>query len=209
VTNRELLEEVIAHAGLRDAEQAERATRAVLQVLAQRLSRSEAQALADELPSALAPALREGRFDHEFDLSELYARVACLEGVTLGFAVEHTLSVCQVVAEAISADALGRIHRALPDPMAALFTPRPVTIDEALPRHAPAHRDTLAEGHPGRRGALGVAGRERAHSESVVRAENPHADTKLSSSRGVTQEREHESLATGRPGSSKPLSEGD
>lgn len=44
-------------------------------------------------------------------------------------------------------------------------------------------------------------------SESVAKSENPHADTKLSSSHGLTQEREHDTLAEGRPGSKHPLSE--
>jgi hypothetical protein len=44
-------------------------------------------------------------------------------------------------------------------------------------------------------------------SESVVKNDNPHGDTKLSSAHGTTQEREHETLAEGRPGSRRPISE--
>lgn len=44
-------------------------------------------------------------------------------------------------------------------------------------------------------------------SQSVVKSDNPHGNTKLSSSRGSTQEREHETLAEGQPGSKHPLSE--
>jgi hypothetical protein len=45
------------------------------------------------------------------------------------------------------------------------------------------------------------------HSHSVAANDNPHGETKLSSSRGTTQEREHETLAEGHPGAKHPLSD--
>jgi hypothetical protein len=45
------------------------------------------------------------------------------------------------------------------------------------------------------------------HSHSVAANDNPHGDTKLSSSRGTTQEREHETLAEGHPSSKRSISE--
>ena len=48
---------------------------------------------------------------------------------------------------------------------------------------------------------------ETAHAESVARSDDPHADTRLSSSQGMTQERRGETLAEGRPGSDRPVSE--
>jgi hypothetical protein len=61
-------------------------------------------------------------------------------------------------------------------------------------------RRTLSEGKPGSRHPLSEARLDRAQSNSVARADEPHADTKLSSARGLTQERLHETLAVGRPG---------
>jgi hypothetical protein len=46
---------------------------------------------------------------------------------------------------------------------------------------------------------------DRAHADSVARSDAPHEDTKLSSARGTTQERLHETLAEGRPGPRRPI----
>jgi hypothetical protein len=64
---------------------------------------------------------------------------------------------------------------------------------------------TLATGRPGSQHPVSEAHPETAQERSVVNAENPHAETKLSSSRGTTQERRAETLATGAPGSHRPL----
>jgi hypothetical protein len=90
--------------------------------------------------------------------------------------------------------------------MSALLTPRePAGEFEYV--HLEPGRGTLAEGRPGSHHPLSEARPERAHSHSVVRADNPHGDTKLSSAVGFTQEREQETLAAGHPGSDRPLSE--
>jgi uncharacterized protein (DUF2267 family) len=203
MTPRGLVEEVAARAGFPDAEGAERATRAVLGVIAERLSRSECEALAEALPAGFVEPLRRAELDAGFEVDDLYACVAREERVTIGFAKEHAVSVCQVVAEALSDEALGRLERALPRSIATLFERGSTASD--LPPRATSRGGTLAEGRPGSSHPISEARPERAHGESVARAENPHGDTKLSSSRGLTQEREGESLATGRPGSSHPL----
>jgi len=203
MTPRGLVEEVAARAGFRDAEEAARAIRAVLGVLAERLSRSECEALAEALPDGFVEPLRREPLDADFQVEDLYACVAREERVTIGFAKEHIVSVCEVIAEALSDGALGRLERALPSSIAALFVRRAGASD--LPPRTASRRGTLAEGRPGSTHPISEARPERAHGESVVRAENPHGDTKLSSSRGLTQERERESLATGRPGPRHPL----
>jgi hypothetical protein len=65
---------------------------------------------------------------------------------------------------------------------------------------------TLAEGRPGSRRPLAEARPPAGQADSVARTDNPHGDTKLSSARGLTQEREKESIATGSGGSRRPLS---
>jgi hypothetical protein len=50
---------------------------------------------------------------------------------------------------------------------------------------------------------------ERAQQHSLAAATNPHDDSKVSSTAGMTQEQIGESLATGHPGSDKPLSDSE
>lgn len=205
MTREELLSQVAERAGLAGLEEAAQTVRAVLAVLCERLSWPTIQALSGELPVPLPTGMRGGSPQEGFDLAELHARVARREDVRPGFAVEHTGVVCQVVAEALSPGALHRLRAALPEPIGALFTPR-----EPAERFEHVHLDpshhTLAEGRPGSRHPLSESQSERAHAHSVVRADNPHGETKLSSAAGLTQEREQETLATGHPGSSRPLS---
>jgi hypothetical protein len=93
------------------------------------------------------------------------------------------------VAEVLSPAALYRLREALPEPMSALFHPRePGKRFEHV--HLDPNHHTLADGRPGSRHPLSEARPERAQTDSVVRADNPHGDTKLSSATGLTQERE-------------------
>lgn len=194
----EFLSRVSEHTGLSTPEEAEHTVRAVLGVLGERLNRSEVEALAEGLPARLSGMLRDVPHGQDFDLAEFHARVAGREHVRPGFAVEHAGVVCQVLAEALSPATLHRLREAVPEPMGALFTPRePVEHFEYV--HLDPTRGTLSEGRPGSRHPLSETRPERAHTHSVLRADNPHEDTKLSSSAGITQEREHETLATGRP----------
>ena len=203
MTHDELVRRVADRAGL-DEESAARAVAAVLAVLAGRLSRAEAEALAEELPAATAAPLRHGWFDRDFGVDELYDRVARQEGVRPGVAVEHTIAVCATVGELLTAATRARLERALGPEILALFDVRPaIEAPEAAPHVG--HRSTLSEGRPGSRHPLSEAAPPAAQAESVARADNPHADTKLSSAHGLTQEREREDLATGHSGSSRPL----
>lgn len=206
MTHDELLSHVAGHAGLPDRQEAERTVRAVLEVLGERLSWPVVQALAEDLPAPLAASLRGVDPHQDFNLAELHARVASRTGAPLGRAVEHTGVVCQFLAEALPPGTVHRVREALPEPMSALFTPREPVEEFEYVHLKPGHR-TLAEGRPGSQHPLSEARPERAHSHSVVRADNPHGDTKLSSARGLTQEREQETLAAGHPGSDRPLSE--
>lgn len=207
MTHEELVSHVASRAGLPGMQEAERTVRAVLAVLGERLSWPVIQAVAEELPGSLASSLREVTPHQTFNLAELHARVAERTRVRLGLAVEHTGVVCEVLAEALPEGTLYRLREALPDSMSVLFTPRePEERVEHV--HLDPNRRTLAEGRPGSQHPISEYRSERAHTHSVVRADNPHGDTKLSSASGLTQEREHETLAAGHPGSDRPLSEG-
>ncbi|MFL5357714.1 DUF2267 domain-containing protein [Archangium sp.] len=207
MTHEELVSHVVGRAGLPGMQEAERTVRAVLAVLGERLSWPVIQAVAEDLPGALATSLREVTPHQTFNLAELHARVAERTRVRLGLAVEHTGVVCQVLAEALSEGALHRLREALPEPMSALFAPREPEESFSHVHHEPGRR-TLSEGRPGSQHPISEYRPERAHTHSVLRADNPHGDTKLSSTSGFTQEREQETLAAGHPGSDRPLSEG-
>lgn len=199
MTHTEFLSHVAGRTGLPGPEEAERTTRAVLETVGARLSRQDLRLLAEDLPSALADMLWSGPPGQDFGLEELHARVAEREHVREGFAVEHTGAVCQVLAEALSPAALHRLQENLPGPLAALFTPRePSRRFEHV--HLEPGRHTLAEGRPGSQHPVSETRPERAHAHSVARSANPHGDTKLSSARGLTQEREHTTLAEAHPG---------
>ncbi|WP_164018160.1 DUF2267 domain-containing protein [Pyxidicoccus trucidator] len=200
MTHDEFLSRVTERTGLSSIDEAARTARAVLEVVGARLTRGELQVLAEDLPAPITGMLRSGAHGQDFDLTELYVRVAGREHVRRGFAVEHTGVVCQVLAEALSEAALHRLHEDLPGPLGALFTPRESRERFEYVHLDPARRHTLSGGRPGSQHPLSEARPERAHTHSVARSDNPHEDTKLSSTSGLTQEREHETLATGHPG---------
>lgn len=198
MTRDELLSHVAERAGLPGPQEAERTVRVVLGVISEQLSGPTVQALAEDLPPPLSSSLHAGGPHPSLDLAELHSRVASQEQVRLGFAVEHTAVVCQVLAEELSSGTLQRLHDTLPEPIGALFTPRePGAPFEHV--HLDPVRRTLAEGRPGSQHPLSEARLDRAQSHSVAREANPHGDTKLSSATGLTQEREQETLATARP----------
>jgi uncharacterized protein (DUF2267 family) len=201
----ELAERVALHAGL-DRDGAERALTAVASVLGQRLGRPEAEALAGELPAACGAALLGAAFDGAFDRDDFVARVAAREGVAAGFAIEHVVAVLGAIGEAASQPTLARLEHALG---AELFAPFTTHSAAAAPAAAPhvGGGHTLADGRPGSRHPLSEAAPPAGQSESVARSAAPHAATKLSTAHGLTQEREHEDLKSGRPGASRPLSE--
>jgi hypothetical protein len=108
-------------------------------------------------------------------------------------------SAIHAIADALDAEARARVRRALALAIGALLSPREdgVPPPHPEPPRAPAP-GTLATGRPGSRHPLSEARADRAHAHSVVREENPHGATKLSSAPGLTQEREGETLASGR-----------
>lgn len=62
----------------------------------------------------------------------------------------------------------------------------------------PGGTRTLSEGRPGSRHPISEA-RPTQRQQHSVEDDNPHGDTKVSSATGLTQEREHETLAEGEP----------
>ncbi len=172
-------------------------TQLTLRALSAQLHARQAADLADELPPTMSVWLTAGRTG-ERGLAALLAAVAPGEPGSMGFAYEHVATVCEALAATLRPEALRALTEALPADVAALLRandePRfePVRVD--------ASRRTLAEADAAsRRPLFRSAPPETAHTESVARSAEPHADTKLSSARGLTQERERETLAEGKP----------
>jgi len=204
-----LLEQVRQRAALPDNERAERAVLATFEALGERLLAMDARQLAQELPQPLSGALQARSRPGEFPLSELFQRVAQREVVSLPTAREHAISVCMAAADWLDEEVAIHFRERLPSEFAQLLEPPP-RFEQPVHSHVVVGRDTtLSGGRVGSQHPLSEARPDRAHSQSVARAENPHADTKLSSSRGLTQERVERTLAEGHPGSDHPLSDSD
>jgi uncharacterized protein (DUF2267 family) len=205
----ELIEEVRARSGFQSGEEAERMLVVVLEVLGEGLRDGQTLALAETLPRRARLALQRHAFEHELRPEEIYTRVEQRTGLKRSFAVEHTQVVCQVLAAAVGEEVRAQLAGRLPRDIAELLTVRPSTASPpppASPALQPGWGRTLADGRPGSFHPLSDAEGEAAHGHSVVCSDNPHGDTKLSSTQGHSPER---TLASGKPGSKHPVSEGD
>jgi uncharacterized protein (DUF2267 family) len=102
---------------------AERATRATLEILAERLAGGEAKDLAAQLPPELAEHLRGGwsAMGERFSLDEFFRRVSQREGVDLPDAVFHARAVIEVLSEAVSQGEMKDVRAQLPAEFDRLF----------------------------------------------------------------------------------------
>jgi len=207
--HRVLVDRTLALGGFDDPERAERIIEAVLETLGERMPPDQAEAVAAELPHPLADWILRRRVPGSFSLEELYDRVGRRAAVRSSFALEQTQVVCEAFAEVFPGAATAA-RVGLSVELARLLERhdrsgiRPTRPSPLGPEHPYSH--SLATGRPGSTHPLSEARPERAHAQSVARSENPHGDTKLSSSSGLRQQRLGESLATGKPGSSRPIS---
>ncbi len=196
-----------------DADLAKRALHATLATLGSRLTMDEAEPLRARLPDPLAILLDDvAGYDSDFDAAELYWRAAQRMGAPLGVAHEYVDVVVRALGAELDADVRGKLARALPEAIAHHLTPEE---GSSVPPHASrrlgddAPLRTLASGRPGSTHPIATATSVReGHTQSVARSANPHADTKLSSTHGLTQERFDETLAAGHgPTPARPVSE--
>lgn len=195
----EALVERIMGAGIPDRTSAERALRAVLATLGERLTEDEAHVLAGRLPEELARVLDDSAYDADFDAAEFYERARRREKTSPGVAREHADVILRAVGETLGADS-PRIVRALPEPIGRQLVPPELGAPEPhVAARRAAHLTTLAHGRPGSQHPLSESAPAAGHRGSVAVSDEPHAETKLSSGRGLTQERLDETLATGRP----------
>lgn len=90
--------------GLPDNPSAERAVRATLTVLGQRLQGGEAKDLASQLPGGLADALPDQGAGERFDVDTFYQRIAEQEGegVTVAQARQHARAIAKGLETALT-----------------------------------------------------------------------------------------------------------
>jgi uncharacterized protein (DUF2267 family) len=147
----QLASHVAAHAGV-STPLADYALRAVLTGIGGYLSPAFRQLIAEELPPPLAHSLQSAANERR----PLEDRVQ-LTGMSQGHTRELIASVCKVLAEELSDEALRALCTALPPATAVLFVPSSPPLDRP---YVPYHRQANSVAEP-----------------------NPHADYKLSSGR--------------------------
>jgi uncharacterized protein (DUF2267 family) len=188
-----------------DEAAAERALVATAQALTRFLTADEREQFSHALPSELRHIVPVTEGWATAKAGEFYLWAAIAEGVTVKQAVEHVQIACRALGECLPHDVVARLENlpaigflfsaASREPSADLVPARPLEHD-------------LAEGHDGGRRPLADANPALlAHRHSVARNADPHSDTRLSSSRGLSQERENETLADGESGSRRKLSQ--
>lgn len=194
-----------------DETEARLALDASLAALRGSLTDDETAELSSALGPELAAAIGAEPYRGELSLEEFYDRVALYEGMRMGVAIEQAQVVWEALAERLPDSTVQLLREHLPA-LAPLLAPRRLPSVVPSPEHvrparAPEH--TLAAGRPGgsrplseakpdRTRTISTARPDRAHDHSVARSEDPHGETKLSGAKGLTQERQQQSLATSR-----------
>jgi uncharacterized protein (DUF2267 family) len=102
---------------------AERATRATLETLAERLAGGEAEHLAAQLPREIGEHLRRSKGDdfERLSLDDFYHRVSEREASELPEAAHHAKAVISVLREAVSEGEFADIETQLPEEFSHLL----------------------------------------------------------------------------------------
>lgn len=190
----------LAERGLTDDVAALRVLHATLAVLGERLVEDEALALAQVLPDELAKIVTTSDYDSDFTADELFDRVRRREHANGARAREEAEIVLGVLGDCLSADRRHRIARGLPGVAAELLRGER-ELGEPPPYSAAAHAPNVASVATSRTGSthpLSEAAPPAGHTHSVALNPSPHEETKLSATKGLTQERLDETLGTGR-----------
>lgn len=127
MTTDEFVERVAIRTGL-DLDGARRATDAVLEALADRISGGQVDDLADQLPLELHPALERGKVRSHgaarpLSLEDFVRVVAELEGVPPDAAREHARAVVSTLRDAVSDKEFADTMTQLPDQYQVLLAP--------------------------------------------------------------------------------------
>jgi uncharacterized protein (DUF2267 family) len=183
-SRRALIDDVMWRTGLDDPGAAATVVALALEELSALLRPEEARFVATSLPEGVAGPLATPR-PREPDALDgptlLYARLSEAEHVSRGVAMEHARAACAAFADALGREQRVLLARRLPAAWAALFEPPPREPGAGLRGTVPGHGHTLATGRPGSARSLAESAPPPAQADSVMRADNPHGATKLSS----------------------------
>jgi uncharacterized protein (DUF2267 family) len=113
--------DVVATVAALDRDGAERASRATLQTLGERIDREEARQIAAQLPPELAPWIATMSPAEAFDADELVRRVARREDVDVGVAERHVAAVFDALARTVSREEWDDMVAELPGDFARLL----------------------------------------------------------------------------------------
>lgn len=117
MTHEEFVGQVQNLGHMSSSAEAERAIRATLETLAERLAGGEANDLAAQLPAEIGEHLRrkgEGNFER-LDLDEFYDRVSEREGSEKPDAIHHAKAVVQVLRDAVTPGEFEDVEQQLPE----------------------------------------------------------------------------------------------
>lgn len=117
----EFIEEVQARARLSSPADAEKATRATLEVLGERLAGGEPENLAAQLPAEIGRHLEENEGAERLTLDEFLARISERSGADLPDAVHQTRAVISVVTDAVTEGEVEKVRGQLPREYQPLF----------------------------------------------------------------------------------------
>jgi uncharacterized protein (DUF2267 family) len=119
----EFIGQVQHRARLSSRGDAEVATRATLETLAERLAGNEPSNAASQLPRGIADYMQhiDAGMGERFSLDEFFQRVSVREGVELPQAVFHARAVIEVLQEAVSQGEINDIRAQLPEEFNPLF----------------------------------------------------------------------------------------
>jgi uncharacterized protein (DUF2267 family) len=205
-SRRALIDEVMWRSGLGDPAAAATVVALVLEELPMLLRPDEARFVAASLPEGVAkpgttPRPREDK--PTFEPAFLYTRLSEAEHVSRGVAMEHARAACAAIADALGPEQRVLLARRLPPAWSTLFEPPPREPASEQRGTVPGHGHTLATGRPGSGRPIAEGAPPPAQADSVVRADNPHGDTKLASATatGPTP------LARAHPGAEEPIAE--
>jgi uncharacterized protein (DUF2267 family) len=117
----QFIAEVRNLAELANDEEAEKATRATLETLRERLAGNEPSNLAAQLPPKVASYVEGSGSGEPFSVDEFYDRVAQKEGVDHDEAVKHARAVATVVQNAVTRGEVDDVRSQLGNEYGELF----------------------------------------------------------------------------------------
>lgn len=119
----EFIKHVQTVAQLNSREEAERATKATLETIKERIVGNEGKDLASQLPKEIGQYLRgrEGEDGQHFPIEEFLKRVSEKEGVDKTTAANHARAVVSVLQDAVSPGEFADVRANFSDDYAELF----------------------------------------------------------------------------------------